>query len=45
MANVKMTFMVEVDGEAVIRHQVEILIYPVGSAWRNKRPSILLLIK
>lgn len=23
MANVKLTFMVEVDGEAVIRHQVE----------------------
>lgn len=37
MANVKMTFMVEVDGEAVIRHQVEEEITKRGSYFSQER--------
>ena len=37
MANVKMTFMVEVDGEAVIRHQVEEEITKRGFYFSQER--------
>ncbi|OOF50765.1 hypothetical protein BKK52_01045 [Rodentibacter trehalosifermentans] len=37
MANVKMTFMVEVDGETVIRHQVEEEITKKGFYFSQER--------
>ncbi|QPB42877.1 hypothetical protein [Rodentibacter haemolyticus] len=37
MANVKMTFMVEVDGEPVIRHQVEEEITKKGFYFSQER--------